>query len=146
MDVSDFFQTTRTDRSISLVRFYFHNSSLIRFNIYFCNFYPENYGKVVMVEAEEPSGFALLKNYPNPFNPATTIEFTVPEAGFTEIVIYNMSGQKIRELVSADMTPGVHSVVWDGCDENGTPVSSGVYISHLKTGDNVFSNRMMLVK
>jgi len=119
---------------------------LVATPIYICNFYPENYGKVVMVEAEEQSSFALLRNYPNPFNPATIIEFTVPEAGFTEIVIYNMAGQKIRELVSADMTPGVHSVVWDGCDENGTPVSSGVYISHLKTGDNVFSNRMMLVK
>lgn len=109
------------------------------------DFNPDSFSKIVLVE-EEPASFALLNNYPNPFNLSTTIEFTLPEGGFTELVIYNISGQKIRELLSADMTPGVHSVVWDGRDENGTPVSSGIFISRLKNRDNVFSNRMMLVK
>jgi len=114
--------------------------------IYIMDINLEQYAKTVYVEAEQPSSFALLSNYPNPFNLSTTIEFTLPEGGFTELVIYNISGQKIRELVSVDMTPGVHSVVWDGRDENGTPVSSGIFISRLKNRDNVFSNRMMLVK
>jgi len=118
----------------------------LAYAIYILDFYPDNYGKAVIVEASEQPGFALLRNYPNPFNLSTTIEFTVPETGFAELVIYNMAGQKVRELMSEYMIPGIHSVVWDGCDENGTPVSSGVYISRLRTGDNVFSNRMMLVK
>ena len=109
------------------------------------DFDADKFQKIVLVE-EQPERFTLLSNYPNPFNPTTTIEFTLPEGGFTELVIYNISGQKIRELVSGDITPGVHSVVWDGRDENGIPVSSGVFISRLKNRDNVFSNRMMLVK
>ncbi len=106
----------------------------------------EYMGLTYVENMDTPVQFSLCQNYPNPFNPNTTIEFTVPEAGFTELAVYNMAGQKIRELVSADMTPGVYSVVWDGRDEKGTPGSSGVYISRLKAGDNVFSNRMMLVK
>ena len=109
------------------------------------DFDADKFQKIVLVE-KQPERFTLLKNYPNPFNPATTIEFTLPEAGFTELVIYNTMGQKVRELMSQDMPAGVHSVVWDGRDENGTPASSGVFVSHLTSGDNVVSNRMMLVK
>ncbi|HDY87086.1 MAG TPA: T9SS type A sorting domain-containing protein [bacterium] len=116
--------------------------------IYIFDFDPDKYidDGVVMVESDKPSGFALLGNYPNPFNPATTIEFSIPEAGFVKLEIYNMMGQKIRELVSREMTPGVHSVLWDGCDKNGNQVSSGIYFSHLSMGNQTTINRMMLVK
>jgi len=100
----------------------------------------------VFVETDRPLDFTLLANYPNPFNPSTTIEFSIPESGFVSLVVYDITGQRIRELVSGDITPGIHSVFWDGCDENGTVVSSGVYISKLRMGNNIETHRMMLVK
>ena len=93
-----------------------------------------------------PSAIELTGNYPNPFNPSTTIEFTIPEAGFTELTVYNAMGQKVCDLVSHTLTAGKHSVVWDGRDTRGLTVSSGIYISKLKRGDNTVSRRMMLVK
>ncbi|MFC1552547.1 FlgD immunoglobulin-like domain containing protein [Candidatus Latescibacterota bacterium] len=115
-------------------------------HIYISDFDPDSFRKIVHVEEEHPGGYVLMENYPNPFNPTTTIEFTLPEAGFTELSVYNISGQKVRDLVSEEMTAGVHSAVWDGRDQQGNPVSSGVFISRLRTRDNVFSNRMILVK
>ena len=118
-----------------------------KIEIYICGFDAAKYAVLpTFVENENPSSFTLLRNYPNPFNPATTIEFTIPEAEFVDLVIYDITGRKIRELMSCEMAPGVHSVFWDGRDDKGSPVSSGVFISRLKTGDNVVSNRMMLVK
>ncbi|MFC1694005.1 FlgD immunoglobulin-like domain containing protein [Candidatus Latescibacterota bacterium] len=124
------------------------DTPVYNYPIFISDFDPDKYTieKTTLVEAAVPEHFLLLKNYPNPFNPATMIEFTLPEAGFANLVIYNMMGQKVRELVSYDISAGIHSVVWDGRDENGTPVSSGVFISRLKTGDSVISNRMTLVK
>ena len=100
----------------------------------------------VSAEEETPDGFKLTGNYPNPFNPSTTIEFTLPEAGFTDLVVYNMTGQKIRELVSQTMTAGIHSVVWDGCDDSGITVSAGMYLTRLRMGENVQTGSMTLVK
>ncbi|MFC1537853.1 CotH kinase family protein [Candidatus Latescibacterota bacterium] len=97
-------------------------------------------------KSEKPLVFSLGQNYPNPFNPATTIPFSIPEAGFIELTIYNISGQKIRELVAGTKFAGVYSVIWDGCDDHGTPVSSGILIYRLKTKDNVVSKRMLLIK
>ncbi|HDY88801.1 MAG TPA: T9SS type A sorting domain-containing protein [bacterium] len=116
------------------------------FDIYICDFNPDNLQKPLSVEAEKPSSFAILGNYPNPFNPNTTIEFSLPKAGFVSLVVYDITGQKIRELVSGDMIHGIHSVVWNGRDENGIAVSSGVYISRLRMGDKIESHGMMLVK
>ncbi|MFC1552617.1 T9SS type A sorting domain-containing protein [Candidatus Latescibacterota bacterium] len=116
---------------------------VISFNL---DYFDKISGQITAVESETQKSFAVISNYPNPFNPSTTIEFTIPETGFTELVIYNMIGQKIRELVSADMPVGVHSVLWDGRDQNGLAVSSGVFLSRLISGDNVVSSRMMLVK
>ena len=99
-----------------------------------------------VVATTRPSDFALLGNYPNPFNPSTTIEFSLPEAGFAQLVIYNVMGQKVRELVAGTMTPGVHSVVWDGRDYSGKTVSAGVYFSQLRMNDQVVTGRMTLVK
>ncbi|MFC1490332.1 FlgD immunoglobulin-like domain containing protein [Candidatus Latescibacterota bacterium] len=115
-------------------------------HIYITDFNTDNFRKIVHVEEEKNGGFVLMGNYPNPFNPATTIEFTLPEAGFAELSVYNITGQKIRELLSGEMTAGFHSALWDGRDQLGNPVSSGVFISRLRTRDNVFSNRMILVK
>jgi len=101
----------------------------------------------VFVEAEMPVDFALLSNYPNPFNPKTTIEFSLKTPGVVNLAVYNMAGQMIRELLSdISMTPGVHSVIWNGHDDNGQPVSSGVYFTRIRMGNTMVSRGMMLVK
>jgi hypothetical protein len=97
-------------------------------------------------ETSQPPAFKLVGNYPNPFNPSTTIQFSLPSAGFAELIIYNMTGQKVCELVRKGMEAGMHSVVWNGRDQHGNPVSSGVYISRLKMDGKVETRRMTLVK
>jgi len=93
-----------------------------------------------------PRKFSILGNYPNPFNPSTTIEYSLPETGRVSLVIYTVSGQKVCELVSGILSAGKHSVVWDGRDQTGNAVSSGVYISRLAIKDKVTANRMLVVK
>ena len=103
-------------------------------------------GAPTFVEESAPQNFMLISNYPNPFNPSTTIEFSLPEAGFADLVIFNLAGQKIRELLSGTMSEGIHSAVWNGRDDRGLPVSAGVYLARLKMNDTVVTGRMILVK
>jgi hypothetical protein len=105
-------------------------------------------GVLVAVENDIPNGFSLSANSPNPFNPLTTITYTVP-ANITDNVslnIYDIRGALIRTLVNEVGSPGVHSVVWDSIDNNGNAVSSGVYIYRLQAGEIFLSNRMILVR
>lgn len=75
-----------------------------------------------------PTEYELLGNYPNPFNPSTTISFYLPEESNIELIIYNTLGQKVREFVLANQSSGTHKIVWDGMNEHGEALSSGVYI------------------
>jgi Tol biopolymer transport system component len=110
-------------------------------------FNPADYFSSTGVETAAPAAFALLGNYPNPFNPSTTIQFSLKTAGKVNLSVYNAAGQKIRELVpNAVMTPGVHHVLWDGRDDSGRPVSSGVYFTRLGMGDRSLAGRMVLLK
>lgn len=92
---------------------------------------PDNF---VGISDEPEVGFELLGNYPNPFNPETTIKFRLSEAGFTGIKIYNVSGALVRNLISTQMNSGVHSVKWDGKDNMGKSLTSGVYFYKLESG------------
>jgi hypothetical protein len=74
-----------------------------------------------------PLTYALYQNYPNPFNPGTTIEFEVPEYSTVKLIVWNSLGQKVRELYNGVSDPGKYGVYWDGKDENGNLLSSGVY-------------------
>ncbi|MBN1291368.1 MAG: PD40 domain-containing protein [Candidatus Latescibacteria bacterium] len=116
--------------------------------IYIMVFDPSSLNQYIQtaVDADTPSDFVLYGNYPNPFNPSTTIEFSLPETGFTDLIIYNMTGQKVRELISGTMSGGVHSVVWDGRNESGLAVSAGMYLTRLRMGENVQTGSMTLVK
>jgi len=76
-----------------------------------------------------------LNNYPNPFNPTTTISFSIPEIGIVELSVYNIKGQKIRSLLKDQITAGEHSIVWNGEDASGNKVSSGVYLYKLIAND-----------
>ena len=90
--------------------------------------------------------FVLYPNVPNPFNPSTQIAYQIPEAGHVSLTIYNTLGQQIRVLVQDSQAPGHYRVTWDGKDEFGRAVSSGVYISRLAHSSSVIIRRLLLVK
>ena len=88
----------------------------------------------------------LIGNYPNPFNPSTTIRYDLSKAGKVSINIYNLKGQKVRTLVNNIQQASHHSVVWNCKDDNGKPVASGIYFYRLKVGDFEKSRKMLLLK
>ncbi len=90
--------------------------------------------------------FELMQNAPNPFNPTTTIRYIVPRRSRVEVVIYNLLGRKIRTLVDRDHSPGQYSAVWDGKDNTGRQVASGVYFYSLKADGFIKSKKMVLLK
>jgi hypothetical protein len=93
-----------------------------------------------------PFTFDLLQNYPNPFNPATQIKYAVRELGNYELVVYNMLGEKIRTLVSSQLSPGNYSVNWNGKNELGGAVASGIYFYRL-SGENLsITKKMALIR
>jgi hypothetical protein len=88
-----------------------------------------------------------LFNYPNPFNPETTISFSIPVESQIEISVYNIKGQKVKQLFSDQLSVGQHSVVWDGNDETDKPLSSGIYLYKLKlNGKSESVNKCILLK
>jgi hypothetical protein len=90
---------------------------------------------------------SLSQNYPNPFNPTTTIEYTLKEQANVSLRVYNVAGQLIRTLVEETKTPGeVHTVTWDGRNDAGQSVSSGVYFYKLVAGGYVQTKKMVLLK
>lgn len=93
-----------------------------------------------------PSGFALLPNYPNPFNPSTVILYQLPASRKTSLRIYNVLGQEVRTLVNGVEAAGTHTVTWDGRDHRGQSVASGVYLYRLESGGLVMSRKMTLMK
>ncbi|MGH7599339.1 MAG: M4 family metallopeptidase [bacterium] len=93
-----------------------------------------------------PESFELKQNYPNPFNPTTTIAFSLPQEGDVSIKIYDISGSLVRALVKDNMQAGNYALVWDGRNNNGTQVSSGVYIYRLVAGSFVQTRRMVMLK
>jgi len=93
-----------------------------------------------------PTAYRLAPNYPNPFNPSTTINYAVASAGQTTLKIYNMMGQEVVTLVSEQQPAGEYSVVWDGRDAAGIAASSGVYLLRLQSGEFSRSRRITLVK
>jgi flagellar hook assembly protein FlgD len=89
--------------------------------------------------------FNLLQNYPNPFNPITTIEFTLDKNTDVELAIYNLLGEKIKTLVNSKLQGGLHSVQWDGTNEAGVKVGTGIYYYMVKTNDGRKLTRKMLL-
>ena len=93
-----------------------------------------------------PTEFTLNQNYPNPFNPSTTISFSLPENAYVNLSIYNMNGRKVTDLVSRQLSAGNHQVEWNGNDNNGTLVASGMYIYRIQTESFNTSKKMVLMK
>lgn len=99
----------------------------------------EDYGQL-------PKEFDLRQNYPNPFNPITVIEYALPKTSQVKIQIYNILGQKVRNLVSEPQEPGYKTIYWDGRDDHGNEVSSGIYFYRILAGDFVKCKKMTLLK
>jgi hypothetical protein len=88
----------------------------------------------------------LQQNYPNPFNPTTRIDFYISTDDKASLSIYNIRGQKVKELVSGPVSAGKHSVIWDGTDSNNRNVGSGVYFYRLQTNHGTSTHKMLLIK
>jgi flagellar hook assembly protein FlgD len=88
----------------------------------------------------------LSQNHPNPFNPSTQIDFYISHENRVELTIFNIRGQRIRDLHSGTLPAGRHSIQWDGNDNNNNEVSSGVYFYQLKTDSETHTRRMLLLK
>ena len=93
-----------------------------------------------------PKVFSVGLNYPNPFNPATTIGFDIPVASHVKMIVYNILGQKVKTLVDAVSEPGEYRVVWDGRNDSGALVGSGIYLYKFEAGEYRRVYRMVLVK
>ena len=90
--------------------------------------------------------YNLLKNYPNPFNPSTTINFSVSDASQVSLKVYNVSGKEVSSLVNGFYSAGNYSIQWDAKDSFGNNLSSGIYIYKLNTNQGILSNTMMLIR
>lgn len=93
-----------------------------------------------------PTEYALERNFPNPFNPTTLIKYQLPEATQVELAVYNLLGQKIRTLVSGNQAAGYYTVQWNGRNDAGQPVPTGIYLYVLRAGNFVKSHKMALIK
>ncbi len=96
--------------------------------------------------AERITHYELFANYPNPFNPTTTITYQIPQAGRVSLKIFNMLGQVVRILVDAEVAAGLHAIAWDGKNNRGEAVASGVYIYRLEACEVVKTKKMLLTK
>jgi flagellar hook assembly protein FlgD len=93
-----------------------------------------------------PLRFLVLQNAPNPFNPSTTIRFTLPEASPVRLAVYDVTGALVRTLADGTYQPGAHSVVWHGLDRSGRACASGVYVYRLIAKQGVVTRRMTLLR
>ncbi|MEA3288347.1 MAG: LamG-like jellyroll fold domain-containing protein [Candidatus Marinimicrobia bacterium] len=93
-----------------------------------------------------PDTYSLSQNYPNPFNPVTTMGFGLPEDGHVSIRIYNLRGQEIRTLVNKDMQAGYNFVEWNSLDETGRPMTSGIYLVVMQSGNFREVKKMLMLK
>ena len=109
---------------------------------------PSEPASVTLSLAEDlvPSEFALQQNYPNPFNPSTQIRYALPTSSHVKIVVYNMLGSQVRTLYNGEQAAGFRSVLWNATNDQGDPVSAGMYIYTIETGGYFSSRKMILLK
>ena len=104
------------------------------------------HGPVSITLGPVPEQYALEQNFPNPFNPFTTIRFSMPEAGHARLLIYDTGGRLVRTLINELRPRGNHSIVWDGRDDNGTPLPSGVYVYRFQSGKSILTRKLILAR
>jgi len=97
-------------------------------------------------DTDVPDRATLAQNFPNPFNPLTTFEYSLPERQRVRLVVYGIAGRLIAKLVDEEMDAGAHRVTWDGCDAQGRELASGTYVVRLETVAGVEARKVMLVR
>ena len=102
--------------------------------------------KIKDANSEIPVKFSLSQNYPNPFNPVTDIEYDVSRSGKYRIIVYNILGQKIRTLVNSNLIAATYTVQWNGLDDAGQQVPSGIYFYVLRGRDVNLTRKMILMR
>jgi len=95
---------------------------------------------------ETPLAFRLSQNYPNPFNPVTTIDYSISQKTPVDLTIYDVTGRRVRSLVREKQFPGGYSVTWDGRNDGGRPVATGVYFYRLIAGRNINVKKMVILR
>jgi len=93
-----------------------------------------------------PDEYILMQNYPNPFNPETMINFYLPEDNYIEVNIYNIKGEKVRTIYKGQLRSGYQSIIWNGTNDRGTSLSSGIYIMSLNYDDMIINSKMVKLK
>lgn len=109
---------------------------------------PEFEGGKIALTAQKaiPDAFMVSQNYPNPFNPSTDIAYALPEAGNVNVEIYNILGQQVKSLVNEYQDAGNYVITWNGDDESGSTVASGVYFYRVSAGQFKDIKKMVLMK
>ena len=107
---------------------------------------PEAVALPVNLAGQRPDQITLAPSYPNPFNAQTVIEYALPEEAYARLGIYNVMGQLVRQLVDETQAPGYRSALWNGRDDHGREVSSGIYLYRLQVGPQAIVRRMTLQK
>ena len=90
--------------------------------------------------------FNFFNNYPNPFNPVTTLRYELPKDSFVDVTVYDMLGNVVKSLVNGKQSYGYKSIQWNALNNQGKPVSAGVYIFSFQSGNFVDSKKMILLK
>ncbi|MBD3384234.1 T9SS type A sorting domain-containing protein [candidate division KSB1 bacterium] len=101
---------------------------------------------VTQKEGTVPTVYSLDQNYPNPFNPSTHIHYTLPKTGLVKLTVFNILGKEIATLVNKKQTAGAYDLSWNGLDDQGRQVSSGVYFYRMQASDFIQTRKMMFIK
>lgn len=128
-----------------------HGADFQSFTLPACGYGQSYFGAISHAVAnDDPAqapGLSLIAGiWPNPFNPLTNIRLSLPSAGLAQLDIYNLRGQKVRALLRQDLPAGEHSAVWDGTDDAGRPVASGLYFAVAHSGGGTSTRKLMLMK
>lgn len=108
---------------------------------------PPNGPTAVLAEMpHEPRAHSLHQNHPNPFNPETLIQFELGVRKWVMLAVFNMAGQKVTTLVESEMEAGAHAAIWDGSDDDGNTLASGVYLYRLEIGSFVQTKKLVLIR
>lgn len=94
---------------------------------------------------EPIANFKLHQNYPNPFNPSTAIKFDIPKESKIELTVFNIKGQKVKNLIQNRIELGNHEIVWNGTDDNDNPIASGIYFYQLRINEQIYSTKKCLL-
>jgi hypothetical protein len=100
----------------------------------------------IELDAQLPHILVLYPNYPNPFNPVTTLRYDLPENDHVNITIYDMLGRQVKTLMDQTQDAGYKSVIWDATNDYGKPVSAGIYLYQIQAGENISTKKMVLLK